>query len=49
MRFNLQNGNFTQVDIEGAAWLQNFIHRRINDLRFEYDYHNIQFYGGKRF
>ncbi|MCV6630003.1 MAG: hypothetical protein OIF50_09105 [Flavobacteriaceae bacterium] len=49
LRFNLQNGNFTQVDIEGAAWLQNFIHRRINDLRFEYDYHNIQFYGGKRF
>ena len=41
------NGYNASIDIIGDAWLQNFIHRQIKDLRFEYDHQKTELWGGK--
>lgn len=35
------------LDIVGDAWFQNFIHRKIKDIRFEYPQKKIEIWGGK--
>ncbi|WP_028889789.1 hypothetical protein [Tenacibaculum ovolyticum] len=49
IRFNQQNGYNATIDVIGDAWLQNFIHRTIKDFRFEYEYKNIEGWGGIKF
>ena len=49
IRFNHQNGYNATIDVIGAAWLQNGIHKAIKDFRFEYEHKNIQGWGGFKF
>ncbi|WP_422089881.1 hypothetical protein [Tenacibaculum ovolyticum] len=49
IRFNQQNGYNATIDVIGAAWLQNAIHRTIKDFRFEYEHNNIEGWGGIKF
>ncbi|WP_064966312.1 hypothetical protein [Tenacibaculum ovolyticum] len=49
IRFNQQNGYNATIDVIGDAWLQNFIHKTIKDFKFEYEYKNIEGWGGKKF
>ncbi|WP_128755331.1 hypothetical protein [Aquimarina sediminis] len=41
------NGYNATVDLIGDAWLQNAIHSAIKDFKFEYNYKNIEVWGGK--
>ncbi|QCE43068.1 hypothetical protein [Psychroserpens sp. NJDZ02] len=43
------NGNNATVDFIGDAWLQNFIHRSINDLRFDYQHQKTEVWRGKSY
>lgn len=47
IRFN-RNGYNTTVDVIGAAWLQNFIHKKISDFKFEYDFKRIETWRGRQ-
>jgi len=49
IRFNQQNGYNATIDVIGDAWLQNLIHKKIKDFKFEYEHKNIQGWGGFKF
>ncbi len=49
IRFNSENGANASIDIIGDAWLQNLIHNKIKDFKFEYDHKRIDLWGGKEF
>ncbi|WP_452224213.1 hypothetical protein [Lacinutrix chionoecetis] len=48
IRISNGDGYDATIDLVGDAWLQNAIHRAIKDFRFEYDYKNIELWGGKK-
>ena len=48
IRINNSSGYNATVDLIGDAWLQNAIHKAIKDFRFEYNYKNIEVWGGKK-
>ncbi|HEX8576693.1 MAG TPA: hypothetical protein VF677_10420 [Flavobacterium sp.] len=48
LRINNDGANIT-FDVIGDAWLQNFIHKKIRDFKFEYKYKSIDVWGGFRF
>ena len=41
------NGYNATLDFIGDAWLQNFIHRKIKDLRFNYEHKKAELWFGK--
>lgn len=46
--FRINNSGYNAtIDVIGEAWLQNFIHRKIKDLRFEYNHKKVELWGGK--
>ena len=49
IRFNQKNGYNYTLDIIGDAWLQNLIHKKIKDFKFEYEHKSIQAWGGFQF
>ncbi len=42
-----KNGYNATIDLIGDAWLQNAIHKAIKDFKFEYNYKNVEVWGGK--
>ncbi|HEX8577897.1 MAG TPA: hypothetical protein VF677_16550 [Flavobacterium sp.] len=48
LRINNNGANIT-IDVIGDAWLQNLIHKKIRDFKFEYEHKRIDVWGGFRF
>ncbi|MBS9767088.1 MAG: hypothetical protein KGV44_06065 [Flavobacteriaceae bacterium] len=49
IRFNNPNGGNTTIDFIGDAWLQDLIHKKIQDFRFEYNHKKTQIWSGLKF
>lgn len=48
LRFN-QNGTTKTLDVIGDGWLQDIIHKKISNFRFEYDHKDIELWEGSNF